>query len=255
MLEDQGSSRTVIRGLATYVRSQRLDVGDRLPSVRQLAEMFDVSRNVARDALVQAEAMGLLEIQPRSGAYLRSPDGLCELATPESYPVATPLATGLHDHQFYLLQARELVEVELAGRAAARRQFEDLPPIRNALAQHGAALEADQLPQAATADTAFHLAIARIAGNPVLTQTLEDYLRRLPIGEFSVLPNAAAKRASHQLHVDLYTALVAGDPAAAQSAMREHMQAAYRSLSELLRTTPTVDFEASDSAMVVEATS
>lgn len=57
-----------------YIRSQLemkcLNVGDRLPTERELSENLDVSRNSIREALKTMESMGIIESQQGSGNYL-----------------------------------------------------------------------------------------------------------------------------------------------------------------------------------------
>ena len=238
MSEDRQNQTTVVRGIIAHIQKELLAVGDRLPSVRRLADQFQVSPNVARDALLQVERMGIVAIQPRSGTYVRSLEDLESLAFGNGSEWRESCRGEMNDNQFYFLQARELVEVELAGMAAERRRFEDLPPLRNALVAISAALDAGRDEQAAQADTAFHMALARIAGNPVLTRTLDGYLKQLPIFELSIPASAEAKRKSHELHASIYAALVDGDAKRARDAMKEHMQAAYRSLAEIVRNVP-----------------
>ena len=74
LIAGQRQSQHVVRRLVQHIKSESLSVGDRLPSIRRLATKMEVSPNVVRDAMVQAQAMGLVELRPRSGAYIRSLD-------------------------------------------------------------------------------------------------------------------------------------------------------------------------------------
>jgi DNA-binding FadR family transcriptional regulator len=62
----------VVRRLIEYIRSRRLMVGDRLPAIRRLAKMIEMSPRAVRDGLMQAQTMGLVTIRPRSGAFVQS---------------------------------------------------------------------------------------------------------------------------------------------------------------------------------------
>src|SRR5208283_4993718 len=107
-----------------------LKVGEQLPSIRELAERLEAKPTAVRDALLRAQTMGLVRILPRAGAFLRSTlsgTGLGKTTPVEGLsgilpPVPAPEIPNL----FHLLDARRLVEVELAGRAAERRCLEDL---------------------------------------------------------------------------------------------------------------------------------
>lgn len=67
------SSYSVLKQVLDYIRLQDLSAGDKLPSYRQLADALQIDRHTIRDALVQAEAMGLVRVYPRAGAFIRSP--------------------------------------------------------------------------------------------------------------------------------------------------------------------------------------
>src|SRR5688572_27123761 len=66
--------------VVTHVRDGILDgtvaPGERLPSERELCELFGVSRPTVREALRALEAVGLVEIRlgTRGGAFARRPD-------------------------------------------------------------------------------------------------------------------------------------------------------------------------------------
>src|SRR3989337_589111 len=49
----------------------RLKSGDRLPPERDLAEKFVVSRTSVREALRTLESLGLVEIRPGEGTFVR----------------------------------------------------------------------------------------------------------------------------------------------------------------------------------------
>ena len=74
-----------------------------------------------------------------------------------------------------------------------------------------------------------------------MSRTLDGYLKQLPIFELSIPGPSQAGQESHRVHANIYAAIVDGDPAAARDAMRQHMQAAYRALTEVVRTVPTLD--------------
>lgn len=58
------------------IATRSIEAGERLPSERELAEQFGVSRATLREALRALEALGLLEIRPgaHGGAFATAPD-------------------------------------------------------------------------------------------------------------------------------------------------------------------------------------
>jgi DNA-binding GntR family transcriptional regulator len=127
--------------------------------------------------------------------------------------------------------------VELAGNAARAGHSEELLPLRHALE---AVLESwDDRAAYIAADEAFHLAIARLGGNPVLYEFLKriwDMLRPMKMG---VLLSLESRQRTDREHLELYRSLLNGEPERAQQLVREHIAHGRALLLEQLRTLPT----------------
>lgn len=215
--------------LLALIQAEGLAAGQRLPSIRQLSTRFGVRPHLVRDALVQAQSLGYVKILPRSRAVIQS-------TTPRGDRGTGPVAEfdgALGDaepHLFDLLEARQLLEFQLVRQAAKRRRLEDLLPVREALNAMHAVHDPRRWPQFVEHDIRFHLAIARVAGNPVLTgmlrpvlAALRPFLCRLPVTDESREQTQAA-------HAQMYRALVAGDGETAHAQMVGHLQFAYDNL-------------------------
>ncbi len=161
-----GTPAANVQRLLELIGGLNLKVGDRLPNIRVLAQHMSVKPTEARDALLQAQVMGLVKILPRSGAYVQS---LTYATLVDA--VATTLGPALlpQDHNLLqLLDARRFIEVELAGRAAKHRRLEDLLPVREALEAMADIPQTRRRLDYVQADIAFHTEIARLAGNSLL---------------------------------------------------------------------------------------
>ena len=110
--------------LLDYVEVTGLKVGDRLPSERDLAAALQVSRASVRQATVALEVRGTLEVRHGDGIYLRS--------EPRDSGHLMELMTRRHRLPA-ILEAREALETELAGLAAARRTNADARALARAL--------------------------------------------------------------------------------------------------------------------------
>lgn len=211
----------LVRRLVEHIQAEGLHVGDRLPSIRELAAKLKVGTNVVRYGMIQAQTMGLVRIHPRSGAFVQSLD-FAPLVNALESTLTTALAQKDHN-LFHLIDVRELFEVAAVGQAARRRRLEDLLPVRQAL-------EAMRAAGARTgyveADLRFHLAIAELAGNPVLLTMLRALLGFLRPCFVNVMLEGKSKSKSDASHLQIYRALLDGDPEAAQAAMREHLSLA-----------------------------
>src|SRR5437867_8832817 len=61
----------IVRQVKQMIAEGRLKSGDRLPPERDLAEKFVVSRSSVREALRALESLGLVEIRPGEGTFVR----------------------------------------------------------------------------------------------------------------------------------------------------------------------------------------
>jgi GntR family transcriptional repressor for pyruvate dehydrogenase complex len=237
-------SAAVLNSIWNVVRERGLKVGDQLPSIRDLAHRLDVKQTAVRDALLKAETMGLVKVLPRAGAFLRA-------SAPTPTVTSTVLGESLsgafhsaitHDDQnlFHLLDARRLIEVELAGRAAEQRSLEDLLPVRRALNAMVHLPPDTSRSDFLNYDVRFHHEIARLSGNHVLIAMQRTLMELLRSHLNQALWNAQLRAKSHEAHAAIYEALVAGDAEQARSAMRYHLSQAYDLLLRDVQQVPTL---------------
>jgi GntR family transcriptional repressor for pyruvate dehydrogenase complex len=93
------------------------------------------------------------------------------------------------------------------------------------------------------ADEAFHLAIARIAGNRVLLAFLELLWRLIRPAKSHLLLSPQDRRISDREHQELFQDIVAGDPARARSKMDEHIRQGRALLLDFACTLPAASSE------------
>jgi DNA-binding FadR family transcriptional regulator len=118
-LADQAYSRIV-----EIIRGQQLNIGDRLPSEVNLAEMFGMSRTIIREALVRLASDGITEARRGAGSYVknRPSDRLISYMQTDNLSVTM----GTYEVRFVL-------EAEAARLAAIRRSAQDMSSIDSAL--------------------------------------------------------------------------------------------------------------------------
>ncbi|MGP8000703.1 MAG: FadR/GntR family transcriptional regulator [Streptosporangiaceae bacterium] len=215
-----------IRGL---IISERIAAGARLPPERELAERFGASRPTVSQALRSLSLMGLVEIRHGSGAYVvRRP----EVMVAASVTLMLDLDTTSASH---LLQLRLWLEGIGAGEAATREPALAAPEagrIRSALGKlHDAVGSTSEL---VAADTVFHAAVVRGAGNPYLAAIYESvhsallaYQLRGWVDSESVPPwlRGTGPARHWELHEPIAAAVLARDADAAQAAVLAHHQA------------------------------
>jgi DNA-binding FadR family transcriptional regulator len=232
-------NKNPIHDLMDFMRTGGFGPGDRLPPIRELSTKLGIGRNAIRDGLLEAQTMGFVKIEPRLGVFVQDLD-------PVSHadglgPALEKVLTQQEQNLFHLVDARLLVEVELAGEAARTRRPEDLLPLRQAL-EAVLACHGDRL-AFINADEAFHLAIARLAGNRVLLAFLQTLWRMIWPAKMNLLLSPESRSYSDREHQELFQSIVGGDVDKARATMRGHIGTGRALLLDYVRTLPQAESE------------
>jgi DNA-binding FadR family transcriptional regulator len=206
----------------------RFAVGDRLPSERDLAQQYGVSRPTIREAIIALEVDGLVEVRTNSGVYVTAlqPQG----GAPTEADVGP----------FELLEARRIFEAEICALAAKLIDEEQIARLRELVAD----MESDDLLRAEAADREFHLEIARATQNSAMENTVSMlWDARERSRQYALLTEKArtagvAPRVSE--HRRIVKALASGNADAARDAMRDHLG---RVIAHLLEATEVAAIE------------
>ena len=236
------SSAGLVQELVRFIEKQSLKPGDRLPSIRDLADQFGVKTGLVRDALLDAQGRGLVKVLPRAGAFVEAP-----IESPQPSTSAERLGQRLREllsaenqNLFHLLDARETLELALIGQAARKREIEDLFSLRDILEQMASISPKRWGDDYVRLDIEFHLEIARLSGNAVMAAMLCAVMEELAPHLKELRWSAKRHSDTDKSHARLYSALVAGDASLAQEETRAHLQHAYQSLLDRIRQPPKV---------------
>lgn len=214
-IEPRRLYRQVADQLRTLIGSGTYEVGDRLPTERELSEKLGISRPTVREALIALEVEGRVRIRVGSGIYVARPSGRDAAAVPAET-----------EGPFEVLRARELVESAVAREAAGLAKPSDIEALDAVLAR----VEDGTHPSAETIalDRAFHAAVAGILANAVLERFVGELFDQRMTPYFARLSQYFETDASwtlaHAEHGRVRDAIAAGDPAGAEAAMRHHLQ-------------------------------
>lgn len=149
--------------------SEQIAEGARLPAERALAERFRASRPTVSQALRTLSLMGLVEVRHGSGAYvIRKPEGMVAA----SVGLMLDLDRESVDHLLRLRLWLEAIGVREAATREPALDESEAAAIKAALGRLGAA--AGRSSELIAADTVFHAAIVRGAGNPYLAAMYES---------------------------------------------------------------------------------
>jgi GntR family transcriptional repressor for pyruvate dehydrogenase complex len=221
-------STEIARQLLAYLLAGDIRPGQKIPSERKLSEVLGVGRSVVREALKSLTLLGLVEVRQGDGTYLRSTESSL---LPDSIEWGLLLS---HRRTLDLIEARRYLEEVLVGLAAERRDEADLLALRGLIGDMREAAAVHDPDRFTAADVAFHLRISRSAGNETLGQVLQGVGTLLRVWVSRVMHAAHSFEPSLNEHIPVFEAIERGDATAARTAMRSHMDQAFKRLAATL---------------------
>lgn len=203
----------VIEQIKNLILEGNLSPGDVLPTERELAQSFGISRGTLREAFRILEREGLIEVKPGGGRYLSKALDVAEDRSRimDNIERATIIE---------LLEARELFETGIVELAAKRATEEDIAEIEAAFEKWG---EIDLEEDRSEPDQAFHLSIAKATHNVVLINMIElhmDLLQRT-LNKTAEIPGR--KSEVYEEHLLIMQAIKQRDPVKAKLALLNHL--------------------------------
>ena len=220
-------SEEVFNQLKEAILSHDFTAGDKLPSERELAEQFQVSRVVIREALRALENAGFLTIRQGStgGAYVTD----LKFEQLANSCLDLFLANKISIPELH--QVRILIEPEVARLAALNVTAEMSDRLVKAYeSEHppGAPLSED-----IASATTVHFILAKMCGNRFLEALVNSLLKLSKNILEEIGPNPPSSIHPPGLHGPIVKAVVAGDPGAAAEAMKNHGIIFYQNLVNL----------------------
>lgn len=213
--------------ILTWITTGKYSPGDRLPAERVLAADLGYGREIIREALTVIEILGLIEIMPGSGAYVRQPNAGSDLLS-DTLQWALLLTAGNYDDLLEIRSSLEVLALKLAARniERAQRPMFALRKLRNALEAQEECLNNNDMSGFVAADARFHLELGMLSENAVLQNLLSTLRRMLEIWlENSVSSTDVMETAYHE-HFELFHALESQDSELAVRLMNAHMASA-----------------------------
>jgi GntR family transcriptional regulator, transcriptional repressor for pyruvate dehydrogenase complex len=222
---DGGLVGRIVRTVNDRIKSERLRVGDPVPSEMAFANELGVSRTVVREAFRALATLGVLQLVNGRRARVGATDaGVLGLVLDHAVHTDRVSIQQIYD-------VRRTIEVRTAALAALRRTDEEAAAIRG----HAAAMRATfrRLGEAMEHDIAFHIAIAGASRNPLFA---------LIVGSFDVItrqtwrigwdsrPTDDDRMASVECHERIAAAIAAREPRTAEASMAAHFDNSVRAL-------------------------
>ena len=211
-VESRRLYRQIADQIARLIESGEFLPGTRLPAERELAGSLGVSRASVREAIISLELSGLVEVRVGTGIFVAAPQRQAA-AVRDAGP-----------GPFELLQARKLIEGEIAAVAAAKATAADVGALRDCVARMETHI--DDFAAREASDREFHVQIAKATGNGSLELVVEGlWDQRAELWRRTQLhfhtPELARKTIRD--HAAILQAVAAHDAAGARAAMHRHL--------------------------------
>jgi DNA-binding GntR family transcriptional regulator len=185
--------------------------GQRLVEI-DLCERFGTSRFIARSALAELRARGLVEFERNRGARVR------DISLGEAIEIT---------------EVRRLLEGHLAARAAERVTSTEAATLRGIVTDMAAAVERSELMRYSDLNARLHAAIRDIAAHETSARLLRQLRDQTVRHQFSLALVPGWPAVSLPQHEAIVAAVTARDAAGAGRAMREHLQSVIVALQAL----------------------
>jgi DNA-binding GntR family transcriptional regulator len=201
------TTQRIVDAITASIVERRLMPGTKLAE-QQIADLFDVSRTVVRQALNQLSRDHLVRLEPARGAFVAEP-GVDEA------------------RQVY--EVRRMLETAMARELAAKITDAQVTELRNHLADEQDAVARTDVTGRTRLLADFHVVLARMLGNEVLAHLLADLLSRSSLIALMYQSSHSAGH-SREEHVQIVDALARRDGRAAAKLMEHHITSVERNL-------------------------
>ncbi|MFT3664840.1 GntR family transcriptional regulator [Piscinibacter sp.] len=194
------STQRIVESITAAIVERRLMPGTKLAE-QKIADIFQVSRTLVRQALNQLSRDKLVTLEPARGARVAEP-GIAEARQ--------------------VFEVRRLLETAMIRQAAGALSAAQLAELRRHLRDEQAAVQRTDVPGRTRLLADFHVVIARMLGNEVLAELLADLVTR---SSLIALMYQSSHSAEHSFaeHVAIVEALAARDARRAVELMDAHL--------------------------------
>lgn len=206
----------VFHQIHQLIKEGRLGARDQLPSERELAETFKVSRTSVREALRALETQGLIVSRTGAGNFVAD------------LPVESligPLARLLIDEKRALadvFEMRKLIEPQIAALAAERASRNDIAQLKRIVAKQAEAVSRGET--GVTADAELHFTISCATRNHALQKLVSGLMELLSRSREDSLQTDKRRSSSIAAHRRIIAAIEKHDRSKARSEMLHHIE-------------------------------
>ncbi len=210
------ATEAIVESIKGRLLSNEFGPGDRLPSEHEMLKEYSVSRLTLREALARLAALGIIEVQQGKGAFVKS----C-ISIPALDNVLIPLFPQHNMNRMNdLVEARNLIESEIAAMAATNRTEQQITHLESLLELDMDII--DDVELFAERDYTFHLALAEIAGNQFYLAMYQALYRQIKAFLVQYALSLDNRQEALERHRPILRAIIDRDVETARHLAREH---------------------------------
>src|SRR3954463_5624434 len=206
----------VFRTLRSSIVTMRLTPATAL-SEQEIADRLKVSRQPVREAFIKLSEIGMVRVLPQRGTF-----------------VVKISAKAVTDARF----VREAVECAIARRASEGIAKAEIQTLRGVIADQRKAVRAGDAEEFFALDEAFHRGLANAAECAYAWKVIEEAKAQMDRVRFLSIPDATPPQRLIGKPRATLDAIAAGQGAAAEQAMKDHLREILKSLPRLSRAFP-----------------
>ena len=206
----------IVKQIHSLIQKGKLKQGDQLPTERELADTFKVSRTSVREAIRYLESMKLVESRQGDGTYV--------IASSEE-ALVQPLASTLFlekDNIMDIFSIRKIIEPQVAQLAAENATASEINELEEILQEQAKDLASGT--GITKTDSEFHNLVTQTAKNRVLERLLLAILDLMAKTREKYLQVEERAQKSLKGYQEILSAIKARNPVAARQAMRRHLE-------------------------------
>jgi DNA-binding FadR family transcriptional regulator len=217
----------VAEQLLERIHSGGFKPGEKLPTERELCELFGVSRGVVREAIRVLVTLGMVESRQGAGTFV-----LTDLVPPVSRAMFFAARGPEESSLMAMMEFRAGVEGRAAELAAERRTEAEADEI--VAAAEATALDAHQWIAHGVADGEFHLRVSMACRNPYFVAVLKASREILQYTASMIGAELGSIAVSAEQHRAVAIAIHERNAVEAGRAMRYHVEYATKSIQHAM---------------------
>ena len=211
------------------ITEKKILPGEKLPSENGLAQQFNVSRNIVREALKILTERRLITVEDGKGAYVLSPTPEESIQALSRYVARLDMKESFEP----LFEIRLMIEPELAYLAALLADEILIADLKDSVETLRSAH--DDPEKWIEADLSFHNVIAKASKNPYAVIFIEILLEHMDFLVGSGFLVDGAIEATIDIHESIFEFIKNGNAEKAKDKMRDHILQSKERLAETLK--------------------